>query len=119
MYFNNIIRDDHRRKLSKSLGSSPDVIDVMNKYGTDALRFTLVYLSPQGTDVYFAEEKCELGRNFANKLWNAARFLLMKKEQSAGANKPFEQDIFDKWIASRLHSAIKAYSKELNEYKIN
>lgn len=119
VYFHNIIRDDQGRKLSKSLGNSPDVIDVMNKYGTDALRFTLVYLAPQGTDIYFAEEKCEIGRNFANKLWNAARFLLMKKEQSAGANKPFDQDIFDKWIASRLHSAIKAYLKGLNEYKIN
>ncbi len=119
VYFHNIIRDATGRKLSKSLGNSPDVIEVMNKYGTDGLRFTLVYLAPQGNDIFFAEENCEIGRNFANKLWNAARFLLMKKEQSAGANKPFEKDIFDLWIESRLQSAIKDYLKGLKEYKIN
>lgn len=119
VYFHNIVRDEMGRKMSKSLGNSPDVIEVMNKYGTDALRFTLVYLAPQGTDIYYANEKCEIGRNFANKLWNAARFLLMKKEQSRGASIPFEQDIFDKWIQSRLQSTIKAYLKALNEFKIN
>lgn len=119
VYFHNIVRDEKGIKLSKSLGNSPDVIEVMNKYGTDALRFTLVYIAPQGNDVYFAEEKCEIGRNFANKLWNAARFLLMKKEQSAGNNKPFNEDIFDKWILSRFQSALKNYLTALNEYKIN
>lgn len=119
VYFHNIVRDDIGRKMSKSLGNSPDVIEVMNEYGTDALRFTLVYLAPQGTDIFFAKEKCEIGRNFANKLWNAARFLLMKKEQSAGNNKPYKKDAFDLWIQSRLHSTIKIYLKVLNEYKIN
>ncbi len=119
VYFHNIVRDDIGRKMSKSLGNSPDVIDVMNEYGTDALRFTLVYLAPQGTDIFFAKDKCEIGRNFANKLWNAARFLLMKKEQSAGNDKPYEKDVFDLWIESRLHSTIKVYLKALNEYKIN
>lgn len=119
VYFHNIVRDDIGRKMSKSLGNSPDVIDVMNEYGTDALRFTLVYLAPQGTDIFFSKDKCEIGRNFANKLWNAARFLLMKKEQSTGSNKPYEKDVFDVWIESRLHSTIKIYLKALNEYKIN
>lgn len=119
VYFHNIVRDDIGRKMSKSLGNSPDVIDVMNEYGTDALRFTLVYLAPQGTDIFFAKDKCEIGRNFANKLWNAARFLLMKKEQSAGNSKPYNKDVFDVWIESRLQSTIKLYLKALNEYKIN
>ncbi|HAX49923.1 MAG TPA: valine--tRNA ligase, partial [Bacteroidetes bacterium] len=119
VYFHNIVRDEKGRKMSKSLGNSPDVIEVMNEYGTDALRFTLVYLAPQGTDILFAKEKCEIGRNFANKLWNAARFLLMKKEQSAGNKAPYEKDVFDLWIESRFQSALKQYLKALNEYKIN
>lgn len=119
VYFHNIIRDEKGRKLSKSLGNSPDVIQVMDEYGTDALRFTLVYLSPQGTDVLFSKELCELGRNFANKLWNAARFLLMKKEQSKGADKDFGPDIFDVWIVSRLHHTTRDYLKALGDYKIN
>ena len=119
VYFHNIIRDEKGRKLSKSLGNSPDVIEVMEEYGTDALRFTLVYLSPQGTDIFFTKEKCELGRNFANKIWNAARFLLMKKEQSAGTDNDYEHDIFDKWIVSRLNSTVKACEKALGEYRIN
>jgi len=119
VYFHNIMRDDKGRKFSKSLGNSPDVIEVMNEYGTDALRFTLVYLAPQGTDVLFSNDKCELGRNFANKIWNAARFLLMKKEQSAGSNQPYEADLFDKWIKSRLNSTVKEFNSALNDYKIN
>ncbi len=119
VYFHNIIRDDKGRKLSKSLGNSPDVIEVMNEYGTDALRFTLIYLSPQGTDILFAKERCEIGRNFANKLWNAARFLLMKKEQAGDSTNDYEHDIFDKWIVSRFNTTIKEYLKALSEYKTN
>lgn len=124
VYYHNIIRDEKGRKLSKSLGNSPDVIDVMNEYGTDALRFTLVYLAPQGVDVYFSKEKCELGRNFANKIWNASRFLLMKKHQSEKESKTlsvskYEQDIFDKWIDSRLNTTIMNYLDALSGYKIN
>lgn len=119
VYFHNIVRDEIGRKMSKSLGNSPDVIAVMDEYGTDALRFTLVYLAPQGTDILFAKEKCEIGRNFANKIWNAARFLLMKKDQSKGNVTPFEKDIFDKWIESKLHSSIREYLRSLNDYKIN
>lgn len=118
VYYHNIIRDDKGRKLSKSLGNSPDVIEVMKEYGTDALRFTLVYLAPQGTDIFFSKEKCEIGRNFANKIWNAARFLMMKKEQSSG-NADYSPDIFDKWIISRLNTTIKDYLRALDEYKIN
>ncbi|MCI0715587.1 MAG: valine--tRNA ligase [Chlorobi bacterium] len=119
VYFHSIIRDDIGRKMSKSLGNSPDVIEVMNQYGTDALRFTLVYLAPQGTDVYFSKDKCEIGRNFANKIWNAARFLLMKKGQSPNAAGEYKHDIFDRWILSRFHSTLKDYLKALNEFKIN
>jgi valyl-tRNA synthetase len=112
--------------MSKSLGNSPDVISVMDEYGTDSLRFTLVYLAPQGVDVFFSVDKCEIGRNFANKLWNACRFLLMKKGQFSEQQletepAPFEYkpDIFDKWIDSRLNTTIKTYINALNSYKIN
>lgn len=124
VYFHNIIRDDRGRKMSKSLGNSPDVFDVIDKYGTDALRFTLVYLSPQGVDVWFSEDKCEIGRNFANKIWNASRFLMMKKEQiekesNGKLNTDYEHDLFDKWIDSRLNTTMDLYTNALNEYKIN
>ncbi len=119
VYFHNVIRDIKGRKMSKSLGNSPDVIEVMQEYGTDALRFTLVYLAPQGTDVMYSNEKCELGRNFANKLWNAARFLLMKRDQAGETFKDYPGDDFDKWIKSRLHDTIRDYLKALEEYKIN
>lgn len=124
VYYHNIVRDMKGRKLSKSLGNSPDVIEVINKYGTDALRFTLVYLAPQGVDIYFSEDKCEMGRNFANKLWNASRFLLMKKQQFENqedhkAKQNYEPDIFDKWIDSRLNSTISNFIGALESYKIN
>lgn len=124
VYYHNIVRDMKGRKLSKSLGNSPDVIEVINKYGTDALRFTLVYLAPQGVDIYFSEDKCELGRNFANKLWNASRFLLMKKHQLEelqhhNVKEDYQPDIFDHWIDSRLNNTILTFLGTLESYKIN
>ena len=76
VYFTSIIRDSQGRKMSKSLGNSPDPLDVIKDYGADALRFTVIYLAPLGQDVLFSTDKCELGRNFANKIWNAGRFLI-------------------------------------------
>ncbi|HJY63342.1 MAG TPA: valine--tRNA ligase [Ignavibacteria bacterium] len=119
VYFHNIIRDVKGRKMSKSLGNSPDVIGVMNEYGGDALRFTIVYLAPIGTDVLFSKEMCEFGRNFANKVWNAARFLMMKEEQAVNKFDDYEHDIFDKWLISRFNTALKTYTDALNDYKIN
>jgi valyl-tRNA synthetase len=121
VYFHNIIRDMEGKKLSKSLGNSDDVFEVMDEYGTDALRFTLLYLAPQGVDVFFSKEKCELGRNFANKIWNASRFLMMKRDQldETSSSTEYKEDIFDKWIISRLNSTIRDYLKALESYKIN
>ncbi|HEY3874515.1 MAG TPA: valine--tRNA ligase, partial [Candidatus Kapabacteria bacterium] len=86
VYFHNIIRDLQGRKMSKSLGNSPDPLDLIAKYGTDALRFTILYLAPLGQDIRFGEESCEFGRNFANKLWNATRFVLMKRDEYQAAH---------------------------------
>ena len=90
VYFHNIIRDLEGRKMSKSLGNSPDPLDLMATYGTDALRFTILYLAPLGQDIRFGEQSCEFGRNFANKLWNATRFVLMKREEYVSSNPKVE-----------------------------
>jgi valyl-tRNA synthetase len=76
VYLTGIVRDAKGRKMSKSLGNSPDPLDIIDRFGTDAFRFTLVLLSPPGRDVFFAEEKLETGRNFINKLWQASRLTL-------------------------------------------
>lgn len=121
VYFTSIIRDEKGRKMSKSLGNSPDPLDVIAQYGADALRFTIIYLAPLGQDVLFSVDKCEIGRNFANKIWNAGRFLLMNAEQiKVNYKLKFDSlDLTDKWILSRLNSTIKNYTEALENFKIN
>lgn len=121
VYFTSIIRDEKGRKMSKSLGNSPDPLDVIDQYGADALRFTIIYLAPLGQDVLFSVDKCEIGRNFANKIWNAGRFLLMNAEQiKIDFNLKYENlDLTDKWILSRLNETIKEYETALSTFKIN
>ncbi|MEX2089517.1 MAG: valine--tRNA ligase, partial [Bacteroidota bacterium] len=128
VYFTSIIRDAQGRKMSKSLGNSPDPLDVINEYGADALRFTIAYLAPLGQDVLFSSEKCEIGRNFANKLWNAGRFLLMNKAELGGpagtqsdlVALPTEHlDLADRWILSRLNHAIRDFDTSLNAFHVN
>jgi valyl-tRNA synthetase len=128
VYFTSIIRDAQGRKMSKSLGNSPDPLDVINEYGADALRFTIAYLAPLGQDVLFSSEKCEIGRNFANKLWNAGRFLLMNKAELGGPTEtqsdlvalPTEHlDLADRWILSRLNHAIRDFDTSLNAFHVN
>ena len=126
VYFTSIIRDMEGRKMSKSLGNSPDPLDVIEQYGADALRFTIAYLAPLGQDVLFSTEKCEIGRNFANKIWNAGRFLLMNKNEILGDSKisletlPTDHlDLADRWILSRLNQAIKAFNTSLGEFHVN
>jgi len=130
VYFTSLIRDEKGRKMSKSLGNSPDPLDVIREYGADALRFTILYLAPSGQDVRFSSEMCEIGRNFANKIWNAGRFLLMKRDEAAGApapNNPFPPMIAtlgpvstsDRWILSRFHSVLAEVETALANYRIN
>jgi valyl-tRNA synthetase len=128
VYFTSIIRDAQGRKMSKSLGNSPDPLEVINEYGADALRFTVTFLAPLGQDVLFSTEKCEIGRNFANKIWNAGRFLLMNKAEILGAEGgkldletlPVEHlDLADRWILSRLHHAIRDYDWALTAFHVN
>jgi len=128
VYFTSIIRDGKGKKMSKSLGNSPDPLNVIDKYGADALRFTIVYLAPLGTDVRLEVKEqdvpqVELGRNFANKIWNAGRFLMMKREENpfAGEKSILSEDELtaaDKWIRSRYHSTIKNVGDHLSNYRI-
>lgn len=121
VYFTSIIRDMQGRKMSKSLGNSPDPLDVIAEYGADALRFTVLYLAPLGQDVLFSTEKCEMGRNFANKIWNAGRFLLMNAENiPLDSNLMNEHlDFADKWIISRFQNTLRQIEESLDKFEIN
>lgn len=121
VYFTSIIRDEFGRKMSKSLGNSPDPLDVIKEYGADALRFTIVYLAPLGQDILFSTKKCEIGRNFANKIWNAGRFLIMNSEGIEIKDElKFEHlDLADRWILSELNKAINELNRALETYRIN
>jgi valyl-tRNA synthetase len=121
VFLHGIIRDKEGRKMSKSLGNSPDPLDVIDQYGADALRFTIARLSPIGQDVYYSNENCEIGRNFANKIWNASRFLLMNMGDS---HDPFAKDGFswtldDRYILSRLNEATRDVTAALDAYHFN
>lgn len=121
VYFTSIIRDMQGRKMSKSLGNSPDPLDVIAEYGADALRFTIIYLAPLGQDVLFSAEKCDLGRNFANKIWNAGRFLLMNTE-NVPLNKELADkhiDFADQWILSRFNQTVKDLTTALDKFEVN
>ncbi len=121
VYFTSIMRDLQGRKMSKSLGNSPDPLEVIRDYGADALRFTVIYLAPLGQDVLFSTEKCEIGRNFANKLWNASRFLLMN-EQTIKRDKNLINkhiDFSDEWILSRFNKTLKQFNKAMDDFEIN
>ncbi len=121
VYFTSVIRDIQGRKMSKSLGNSPDPLDVIKEYGADALRFTVIYLAPMGQDVLFSTEKCELGRNFANKIWNAGRFLLMNCESIPIDKKLIDKyiDFADRWIVSRLNKTLLQLRDALDKFEIN
>ena len=124
VYFTSIIRDAQGRKLSKSLGNSPDPIDVIDQYGADALRFSIIYIAPIGIDIRYSNEKCEIGRNFANKLWNASRFRKMQGEVSNNFTDVKKLDLAkltadDKWILGRVAQVAESVNKSLVEFKFN
>ena len=123
VYFNGIIRDSQGQKMSKSLGNSPDPIELIDKYGADALRVGLLIIAPQGLDILFSEDKIEQGRNFMNKLWNSARFVIMNKSDDnvdeLDTIDYSDMDITDKWILSSLNRTITRVDKAYHEYKMN
>jgi valyl-tRNA synthetase len=119
VYFTGIIRDKQGRKMSKTLGNSPDPLDLMDRYSADALRFGVMRSAPLGQDVLFDEQHVELGRNFCTKLWNACRFRQMQGGESQGEIEPRLLNSDDKWILLRLDKAISEITEALNGYKFN
>jgi valyl-tRNA synthetase len=119
VYFTGIIRDKLGRKMSKSLGNSPDPLELIAKYGADALRFGTMRSAPLGQDVLFDEKDVELGRNFCNKLWNACRFRQMHAGEVQAEIQPELLTSDDKWILLKLDRAIREISDALAEYRFN
>jgi valyl-tRNA synthetase len=121
VYYTSVLRDLQGRKMSKSLGNSPDPLDVIAEYGADALRFTIIYLAPLGQDVMFSTDKCDIGRNFANKIWNAGRFLLMNAQTIKLNNELLDKhvDFSDLWIQSRFNQTVKDLNKAMDNFEIN
>jgi valyl-tRNA synthetase len=119
VYFTGIIRDKQGRKMSKSLGNSPDPLDLIAKFGADALRFGVMRAAPLGQDILFDEQNVELGRNFCNKLWNACRFRQMQGGEVQGEINPALLSSDDKWILLKLDAAIREVTIALNEYKFS
>ena len=122
VYFTSILRDETGKKLSKSLGNSPDPFELFEEYGTDAVRFGAMLMAPQGLDVLFSKERLEIGRNFMNKLWNACRFISMNKPINWVEGYSIDEKelrLPDKWIISRLNSAMKNYNKQLKRFHFN
>jgi valyl-tRNA synthetase len=122
VYFTGIIRDKQGRKMSKSLGNSPDPLDLIGKYGADALRFGTMRSAPLGQDILFDEQNVELGRNFCNKLWNACRF----RQMVGSTDFPIQGEIDpklltsdDKWILLKLDQAIREMNTAFAEYKFS
>ncbi|MGB8356870.1 MAG: valine--tRNA ligase [Chthoniobacteraceae bacterium] len=119
VYFTGIIRDKQGRKMSKSLGNSPDPLDLIAKFGADALRFGVMRSAPLGQDILFDEKNVELGRNFCTKLWNATRFRQMQGGEIEGEINPALLTSDDKWILLRLDAAISEVSLALDEYRFS
>jgi valyl-tRNA synthetase len=119
VYFTGIIRDKLGRKMSKSLGNSPDPLELIAKFGADALRFGTMRSAPLGQDVLFDEKDVELGRNFCNKLWNACRFRQMQGGQVQGEIEPGLLTSDDKWILLKLDQAIGEITNAFAQYRLN
>ena len=124
VYLHGVVRDATGRKMSKSLGNSPDPIAVIDQFGADALRFSIILITAQGQDAFYSEDKVEIGRNFANKIWNAARLILLNlgDEDVAWPDHPYSEDDYqfeDKWILSRMTRAVRAVTTSLDKYTFN
>ncbi|HEX6727484.1 MAG TPA: class I tRNA ligase family protein, partial [Nitrospira sp.] len=119
VYIHALVRDAEGQKMSKSKGNVIDPLHVMDQFGTDALRFTLASMASPGRDIKLAEERIEGYRNFANKIWNAARFALMYLDGPRTALPPAQRTFPDRWILSRLAHTIRAVTAELEAYRFD
>ena len=120
IYITGLVRDKQGRKMSKSLGNGLDPLEVVDRYGADAMKFTLSYMATQGQDILIDMESFKMGSRFANKIWNAARFLLMNLEGATLLDiKTIELTTMDKWIYSQLNQAALKVKVAMENYKFN
>ena len=117
VFIHGLVRDDQGRKMSKSLGNGIDPLEMAEKYGADALRFNLVTGNSPGNDMRFYTERCEAMRNFANKIWNASRFLMMNLTIEDNAL-PEKLELEDKWILSKLNTVIAEVTENMDHYEL-
>jgi len=118
--FTGLVRDELGRKMSKSLGNGIDPLDVIEHYGTDALRYALTIGNSTGNDLRLSDQKLQAGRNFTNKIWNAARFVLMNFDENPDFASIMEENFTDadKWILSRLNSTVKAVTENIEKFEL-
>ena len=122
VFFTSIVRDAKGRKMSKSLGNSPDPLKMIETYGADAVRFVMVYLTPTGQDLLFDEKRLETGKFFANKVWNAARLVQMRlgdEDLAKVRDSQLRLTLADRWVLSRYANAIKDTTRYLKTYRFN
>ena len=117
VYFTGIVRDKLGRKMSKSLGNSPDPLDLIDKFGADGVRMGMMLSAPAGNDILFDESLCEQGRNFNNKIWNA--FRLVKGWETADIEQPKNAEIAVKWFDAKLKEVNEEMQKQFKEYRIS
>ncbi len=125
VYIHGTVRDIEGKKMSKSLGNVIDPLEIVAEYGADALRFSIISITSQGQDVFLSKERFEQGRNFANKIWNASRFILMNlKPEDVSVDlcvffKNEKLGIVNRWILSRFYATLQKAEKELDSFKFN
>ena len=117
MFIHGLVRDDKGRKMSKSLGNGIDPLEMAEKYGADALRFNLITGNSPGNDARFYVEKCEAMRNFANKIWNASRFVMMNLTIDH-VELPEQLELEDKWVLSKLNTLVKEVTDNMDAFEI-
>ncbi|WP_370812342.1 valine--tRNA ligase [Butyricicoccus pullicaecorum] len=117
VYIHGLVRDAQGRKMSKSLGNGIDPLEIIEQYGADALRFTLVTGNSPGNDMRFSTEKVEASRNFANKIWNASRFIQMNLTID-NAELPADLALEDKWILHKYNELVKAVTENIDKYEL-
>ena len=124
IYIHGIVRDETGTKMTKSLGNIIDPIEVIDEFGADALRFSIISITAVGQDVFLSKEKFQLGRNFANKIWNAARFVITNLSEDVDTDlcvlyKNSDLPLADRWILSNLYTTLQDLDKALESYRFN
>lgn len=122
VYYTGIVRDKQGRKMSKSLGNSPDPLDLIAQYGADGIRMGMLFSTPAGNDLPFDSSICEQGSKFSNKIWNAFRFLTMNMEDGVQYNPTTEinkENLVDRWMTARIQQTIQEIDQDFKDYKLN